>query len=252
MKPPMKLMTHIVAGYPNLKESEKIALAMAKSGASFIEIQIPFSDPIADGPTLIRANELSLQNGMTTKKAMTLVKNIKSQTTVPILIMTYFNIAFKYGLEKFCREAKEAGVYGFIIPDLPIDEEPYENYLGLCKKHNLHPVQVISPITPTRRLKLIAEIATGFIYCVSRYGTTGEKNALNPDLASYLKKVRKHINLPLALGFGISTPAQAKEAAKHADIVIIGSKFINLYDQTKTTSKTNKIKAIEKFIRTIL
>jgi tryptophan synthase alpha chain len=224
----INLMTHIIAGYPTLKESEKIALTMAKEGVSFVEIQIPFSDPIADGPTIMKANETALKNGITTKKALALVKRITRKTKTPILIMTYFNIAFKYGLAKFCREAQEAGVYGLIIPDIPLDEEPHENYLGLCKKHNLHPIQVISPITPERRLKLISKIASGFVYCVSRYGTTGENAALNPNLASYLAKARKHIKIPLALGFGISTPAQTKEAAKHADIVVIGSKIINL------------------------
>jgi tryptophan synthase alpha chain len=241
-------MTHIVAGYPSLKESTDIAKTMATTGTSFIEIQFPFSDPIADGKTILEANTKALAKGITTKKCFALTKDLAQNTDTPILIMTYFNIAFKYGLEEFCRKAQKSGVYGLIIPDIPIDEEPFENYIKLCKKYNLHPIQVISPITPPERLRKIAKIATGFIYCVSRYGTTGEKNTLNPDLRSYLAKVRKHIKIPLALGFGISTPAQAKEAARNADIIVIGSKILNLYDETPANTK---LKAIGNFIQKV-
>jgi tryptophan synthase alpha chain len=243
----MKLMTHIVAGYPTLKKSEKIALAMHKAGVSFLEIQIPFSDPIADGPTIMKANEVALKNGMTTQKTFELIKKLKKEIKIPILIMTYFNIPFNYGLEKFCKEAKKVGVYGLIIPDIPIDEEKHEHYIKLCKKHGLHPIQVISPITPDTRLKAISKVASGFVYCVSTYGTTGVKNKLSPNLKNYLTKVKTHINLPLAVGFGISTKAQAKLANKKADIVVIGSKIIDLYNRTKT----NKISTVENFLKSI-
>jgi tryptophan synthase alpha subunit len=239
-------MTHIVAGYPTLNESKKIALLMANECVKFIEIQIPFSDPIADGKTILKANTESLKNGTTPADCFKLMKEIHQKTTTPLLFMTYFNIAYSYGLEKFCKEAKKAGCYGLIIPDIPIDEENHENYLKLCNKYNLNPIQVISPITPEKRLKKLNKAAKGFVYCVSTTGTTGERKALQKNLKTYLQKVKKHIKLPIALGFGISTPHQVKEAKKHADIIVIGSKIINIYN------KSRKISDIKKFIQSIL
>lgn len=225
----MKLMTHIVAGYPTMKECEKIALTMAESGVSYIEIQFPFSDPIADGPTIMEANGKALSNGVTTKRCFDLVERLREKTDVPLLAMTYYNIAFRYGLEKFCRKAQKAGLYGLIIPDIPIDEEKYDHYLKICKKYSLHPIQVISPITPDERLKKIAKAASGFVYCVSSFGTTGERGKLNSDLRGYMNRVKKFIKTPLALGFGISNGEQAATASKYADIVVIGSKIINVH-----------------------
>jgi tryptophan synthase alpha subunit len=238
-------MTHIVAGYPSMKECEEIALCMAKSGVSFIEIQIPFSDPIADGPTIMEANEKSLLNGTTPEDCFELIKRLKNKIKTPILIMSYFNIPFNYGVEKFCKKAKEIGVYGLIIPDIPIDEEKHDHYIEICRKHNLHPIQVISPITTTGRLKKLKKVASGFVYCISTLGTTGERKELTPKLQDYLEKVRKIIKLPLALGFGISSEDQVLEASKYADIVVIGSKMINLY-------KSGKIEAVKRFLDQIL
>lgn len=239
-------MTHIVAGYPTPKESEKIALAMYESGVSFIEVQMPFSDPIADGPTIMKANEVALRNGMTTRKCLNLIKKLKKKIKIPILIMTYSNIAFSYGLEKFCKEAASAGVHGLIIPDMPIDEEKHENYIGFCRKYNLHPIQVISPITPPARLKAISKVSSGFVYCISTYGTTGTRSKLNPELEKYLENVKKYIKLPLAVGFGISTKEQAKLAGKKADIVVIGSKIIGLRNIAKIKSFLKGITNLQK------
>lgn len=225
------IMTHIVAGYPTLQESEEIALTMANSGASFIEIQIPFSDPVADGPTIAQANLEALQNGTTVEDSFQLMQRLKAQTAIPLLFMTYFNIPFAYGLEKFCKRAKEVGCYGLIIPDIPYDEESHDHYLALCKKYNLHAIQIVSPLTPPRRLKKIAKVASGFVYCVSRLGTTGAHQNLPPNLDEYIAKVRKHIKVPLALGFGISTSEQVRALTSKVDITVIGSKILNLYNE---------------------
>lgn len=241
----MRLMTHIVAGYPNFSESEKIALTMAKNGASFIEIQFPFSDPIADGPTILKANQVALEKGSTTEKSFQLLEKLSSKTDTPLLIMTYFNVAHAYGLEDFIKRAVKAGTYGLIIPDIPVDAESYDHFFSLCKKYKVHAVQVVSPLTPPARLKKIARHASGMLYCVASYGTTGERAKLNKQIASYLATVRKHIKIPLALGFGISTPEQAHQAAKHADIVVIGSKVINVYNN----SKKDKLQSVEQFIK---
>lgn len=244
----INLMTHVVAGYPSMDECEKIVLTMAEAGVSFVEIQIPFSDPIADGATIMQANKKALLNGVTPDDCFELIKRLKKKIKIPILIMTYFNIPFRYGLEKFCKKAREAEVYGLIIPDIPIDEEKYDHYLSACKRYNLHAIQIISPITPERRLRKIARAASGFVYCVSSFGTTGERSKFYLELSSYLKTVRKYIKLPLALGFGISNKKQVLTALKYADIAVIGSKMINLYD----LCTENKIAEVRKFLGHIL
>lgn len=236
-----KIMTHIVAGYPTLKKSEEIAMRMANCGVDFIEIQIPFSDPVADGPVIMRANQKALENGVKVEDCFGLMQRLshvhlsnhdkrnKETLAKPrFLFMSYFNILHHYGVEKFCKKARECGCYGLIIPDMPIDEEKYDHYLAICKKYKLMPILVISPLTSESRLKQLAKYAKGFVYCVSRYGTTGQTSNLNPHLASYLKKVRKYIKLPLAVGFGISKKTHMEAVWKHAEIAVIGSKIIEM------------------------
>lgn len=233
-------MTHIVAGYPNLKESEKIALTMAECGVDFIEIQIPFSDPVADGPTIMRANDIALKNGIKVKDCFELAKKIKKLKFLAkpeILFMSYFNVIFRYGIDGFCKRAKQGGCYGLIVPDMPIDEEKNEHYLASCKKYKLHPIQIISPLTTKSRLKKMAKIASGFLYCVSRYGTTGQSKDLNPKLKQYLKNVRKYFKIPLAVGFGISTKSHVEAVHKNAEIAVIGSRIINAIDKKENIKK---------------
>lgn len=226
-------MTHIVAGYPTLKKSEEIAMRMANCGVDFIEIQIPFSDPVADGETIMRANQKALENGVKVEDCFELMRRLAGKFLIKpkFLFMSYFNILHHYGLEKFCKKAKECGCYGLIIPDMPIDEEKYDHYLAICKKFGLMPILVISPLTSESRLKQLAKYAKGFVYCVSRYGTTGQASNLNPHLASYLKKVRKYIKLPLAVGFGIAKKEHMEAVWKHAEIAVIGSKIIEMVDK---------------------
>lgn len=244
----INLMTHVVAGYPRMKECEEIVLAMVESGVSYVEIQFPFSDPIADGPTIMHANEKALAQGITTDDCFALIKRLKRKINTPILIMTYFNIAFRYGLERFCKKAKECNVYGLIIPDIQIDEEKYDHYLEICKKYNLHAIQIVSPITTNARLRKISKAVSGFVYCVSTFGLTGTRKQLNPELNSYLKNVKKYIKLPLALGFGISNKDQVIAASKCADIVVIGSKIVNVCD----SCKGDKSIAVKGFLQEIL
>ncbi|MBU2102466.1 MAG: tryptophan synthase subunit alpha, partial [Candidatus Omnitrophica bacterium] len=223
-------------------ESKKIVQMMAESFVYYIEIQFPFSDPIADGKAIMEANHKALKSGMTTDKCFSLIEDLDIKT--PLLAMTYFNVAYAYGLERFCQKAQKVGLYGLIIPDIPIDEEKHEHYIALCKKYSLHPIQIISPITPEKRLKKLSKVASGFVYCVSDFGITGERSGLNPHLKSYLNRVRKHIKLPLALGFGISSAEQVEMASKYADIVVVGSKLINLH-------KEGGLSAIKAFLQKI-
>lgn len=225
-------MTHIVAGYPTLKESEEIAAVMLESGVSFLEIQIPFSDPVADGPVIMKANQKALENGVTPEDCFELMAKLQKKTKTPLLFMSYYNILFRYGLEKFCKRAKSVGCYGFIVPDAPIDEEPYEHYMETCKKYGIHPIQVLSPITPDERLKKIGKIASGFVYCVARTGTTGSLDGLPTELSAYLQRVRKFIKTPIALGFGISTPQDVLSALNVADIAVVGSALVRTYEES--------------------
>lgn len=226
-----KLMTHIVAGYPTLQECERLATAMVQDGVSYLEIQMPFSDPVADGKTIAAANQKALENGMTVEACFSLIKRLSSKIHIPIFLMTYFNIPFHYGLGKFCKKAKENGCKGLIIPDIPIDEEPCEHYISLCKKYELNSIQVISPLTTDSRLKKIAKAANGFVYCMARVGITGERKKLDKSISDYLDRVKSHIPLPLAVGFGISKMEHVKILAEKADIIVIGSKIMNLYTE---------------------
>lgn len=238
-------MTHIVAGYPDLKTSEKLLKLMADNGADFVEIQIPFSDPVADGPTIMQANQKSLEAGTKVEDCFELMrKAVTFGSETKFLFMTYFNIVHHYGVEKFCKKAADCGCYGLIIPDMPIDEEPQEKYLENCKKYGLKAVQIISPLTPERRLKMIAKVADGFVYCVSKFGTTGQASELNPQLSSYLKKVKEYIKLPLAVGFGISTRAHVEAVWRETEIAVIGSKIINILNEGG-----GDLKKVEEFMK---
>ncbi len=231
-----KLMTHIVAGYPSLNESFKIALTMAQNGAAYIEIQIPFSDPVADGPTIMAANQAALERGLKVQDCFDLMEKLAETFKVrklktKLLFMSYYNILHSYGVEKFCHEVAGLGCYGLIVPDIPFDEEAYEGYLKACGQSGVQAVQIVSPLTSVGRLKDLNRIAGDFVYCVSRFGTTGTGMKLSPNLQNYLQRVRKYLKRPLAVGFGISSPNQVKAVFKEAEIAVVGSRFIELYEQ---------------------
>jgi len=242
-----KLMTHIVAGFPSFKASRDIALMMVKNNVDFLEIQIPFSDPIADGKTIMQANQKALDKGITPKDCFKLAQEVIQTSNIPVLFMTYFNIIYNYGLEKFCKDCKKIGIFGLIVPDIPINEEKNEEYIKTCKKYGLHPIQVISPLTNEKRLKQLSKVISGFVYCVSSYGTTGEQTELNPKLKNYISKVKKYIKLPLAVGFGISNKKQVDAVCNVADVAVIGSKILNLYKD----SKGDKLKSVENFLKSL-
>ncbi len=203
------LMTHVVAGYPSLRESGEIVRAMADAGASIIELQIPFSDPIADGPTIMAANEAALANGVKVRDCLKLVETLSTKVSTPLLLMTYFNILYRYnhgrdGVRSFCRAAASAGVQGLIVPDLPPEEEHVEHYWEIARQSKLLPVPIVTPTTGRSRLSVIKPFTEdGFVYCVSTTGTTGARTALPKSLPNYIKQVRSALKLPVAVGFGI-------------------------------------------------
>lgn len=236
-------MTHIVGGYPSLEENEVMVELMAKSGVAFVEIQIPFSDPLADGPTIAHANQLAIDNGTTVEDCFQLMERLQKKVATPLLFMTYINIIFNYGIEEFCKRCGELGVYGLIVPDMPFHEEAFDQFLDACKRHDLHAIQVISPITPESRLKKICEVATGFIYSVATTGKTGAREEMDTDLINYLDRVRDFTDLPLALGFGISNRQMVEQALSKADIAVMGSALIK---------KTQEGANIEEFLTELI
>ncbi|MBI2636820.1 MAG: tryptophan synthase subunit alpha [Parcubacteria group bacterium] len=227
------LMTHIVVGYPTLDESRALVVAMAEAGADFIELQIPFSDPLADGPTLMQANQIALDGGVTVRAAMELMAELAPRVGIPLIFMTYFNIIHHYGVERFCADAAGAGARGLIVPDIPLDEEPQEHFISASELHKVTAVRLLSPASTERRLKLNAGLAKDFVYFVSRKGTTGAQSEFDPELQSHLKKVKQFITVPLAVGFGISKPEHLEVLKGHAEVAVIGSAMVNVYNQAE-------------------
>lgn len=234
------LMTHLVIGYPSLEITESLVKTM-ENGADFIELQIPFSDPIADGPTIMKACEKSLENGTKVKDAFIIMKTLSSQVSIPLLFMAYYNTVFKFGTEKFCEAAKAAGASGLIVPDIPIDEEPYEHFIASCRKFNLHNIQVVSPASTEDRLKKNAKVASGFVYCTAHQGITGVKNQLDPEIISYLNKVRTFFSIPIAVGFGISKRKHLEQLAPFADIAVVGSTIIEVINKSDSNNLEKNI-----------
>ena len=236
-----KIMTHIIIGFPSLKKSEELIDSMAKSGISMIELQIPFTDSLADGPVISKACEKALSNGVKVSDSFKLMKKVSDKyPNVNFYFMTYYNIIFNYGVDKFCKIAKKSGAKGLIVPDIPIDEEKNEKYYVSCKKNSIDPIFVVSPITPEKRLKEISKYAKGFLYCTSTTGTTGVREKINPKLKSYIKLLRKIFKMEIAVGFGISTKEHVKEVHKYADIAVIGSAVIKLIQDKFDVDKAER------------
>ncbi|HWP48208.1 MAG TPA: tryptophan synthase subunit alpha [Candidatus Limnocylindrales bacterium] len=240
------LMTHVVVGYPRLEETIRLVKAMEETGADLIELQMPFSDPVADGPTILIANKVSLDQGTKMRDCLRVMSQLSGEMEAPLLFMGYYNLIFNYGVEKFCQDAAKAGAQGLIVPDIPPDEESEEHYYEACNQYGLAPIIVVSPASTEKRLKMLANYARGFVYAVSRYGITGARAELAPELMDYLKRVRQLIHLPLAVGFGISKKEHIQALAPHAEIAVVGSALINLYNQLP---EGEKIEGIKKFIR---
>ena len=244
----MKLMTHVVIGYPTLINTFKIVKAMVDCGVDMIELQIPFSDPLADGPTIMRACEKSLENGTKVNDAFVLMKKLSGKVKIPLLFMAYYNTVFKYGTENFCRDAKATGAYGLIVPDMPIEEENQEHFFASCRRYNLHNIQVVSPASTEERLEKNAKVASGFVYFTAHQGITGVKEKLDSKLISNLKNLRKFFKVPIAVGFGISKRKHLEEIAPYADIAVIGSVIINVINKS---SKENIEQNIRNFVKNI-
>ncbi len=215
----------VTAGDPDLEVSEKIMLNMAKAGCDLIEIGIPFSDPIAEGPVIQEANLRSLSQGTTTDKVFELTKRISAQTDIPLVYMTYLNVLFKYGYDKFLQKARDAGISGVIIPDLPYEEK--EELQSVAVNYDMDVISLIAP-TSEDRIKMIASEAKGFVYTVSSLGVTGTRSEIKTDLESITAAIKEATDIPVAIGFGINTPEQAKKYSHIADGIIVGSAIVKI------------------------
>ena len=225
------LMPYFTLGYPDMQTSLDIIEACAANGADLIELGIPFSDPLADGPTIQRSTQIALQNGATLEKCLAGLEFLRQRgITIPLILMGYINPILSYGLEQFVSDAYSAGAHGFIIPDLPPDEAAVLQ--TLCKNSDLALIFLIAPNSPDERIKLVTEQSTGFVYLVSITGITGAREELPQDLQEFASRVRTFTDKPIAVGFGISTPEQARAVGEFADGVIIGSALIKAVTDT--------------------
>lgn len=218
----------ITCGDPDLETTAKIVREAVANGADLIELGIPFSDPTAEGPVIQGANIRALKGGVTTDKVFDLVRELRKDVTVPMVFMTYSNVVFSYGADKFISTCKEIGINGLILPDLPYEEK--EEFLPQCKKYGVDLIPLIAP-TSENRIAMIAKEADGFIYLVSSLGVTGTRSEISTDLKSIVDVIRQNTSVPCAIGFGISTPEQAKKMADIADGAIVGSAIIKIIDQ---------------------
>lgn len=210
----------ITCGDPDLETTGKAVRAAVENGADLIELGIPFSDPTAEGPVIQEANLRALQAGTTTDKIFDFVKDLRKDVTVPMVFMTYANVIFSYGAEKFISTCEQIGIDGLILPDLPFEEK--EEFLPLCRQYHVDLVSLIAP-TSENRVAMIAREAEGFIYLVSSLGVTGTRSEITTDLAPIIQTIRENAKVPVAIGFGISTPEQAKKMAAISDGAIVGS-----------------------------
>jgi tryptophan synthase alpha chain len=221
------LMTHIVLGYPSMDESRRVVEQMVEAGVDLMELQIPFSEPIADGPVILHANQKALAAGATVDKCLELASKLSREFPIPFLFMSYYNIAFVRGPERFAREMREAGLRGAIIPDLPYEEG--STLLDAMAREQLDPIFIYAPNTTDARMAQIAQRARGFIYCVARKGVTGAKTDFE-SLGDYLQRSRRHTQLPLALGFGVKDRRDVEAIKGRADIAVVGSETIRVID----------------------
>lgn len=223
------LMTHIVIGYPNFDDSMRVVESMVEAGVDIMELQIPFSEPIADGPVILHANQGSLQAGSTVERCMRFGEECAKRFDIPFLFMTYYNILFKFGVVAFAERMSESGLAGAIVPDLPPEEAG--EYLEVMDARGLAPIFIFSPNTSDQRMSEIAAVAKGLVYCVARKGVTGQSTSFSHELDQYLARCRAATDLPLALGFGVKDRDDVDYLRGRADLAVIGTRTIQIMEE---------------------
>ena len=224
------LVAYITCGDPDLDTSREVALAAIHAGAEVIELGVPFSDPVADGPVIQRASERALKHGTTLEHVLKLAAEIREHTqSAGLMVFSYLNPILRMGLEKFCKVARHAGIDGTLITDLPVEES--EDYLRAARKNDLATIFLAAPTSTDRRLKQIAQVSTGFLYAISRTGVTGARQQMPEDARGLVKRIRRFTKLPVAVGFGISTPEQFASVGKFAEGAVVGSAIVQRIEQ---------------------
>lgn len=238
----------VTAGDPDLETTKKLLFAMREAGADLIEIGIPFSDPVAEGPVIQEADERALASGATTDNIFDMVREIREQLTVPLVFMTYINPVYVYGTEKFAKRMKECGVDGIIVPDVPFEEK--QEIADIFRKEGQTLISMIAP-TSSDRVKMIAREAEGFVYCVSSLGVTGVRSEIGTGISKLIDQVREVSDIPCAIGFGISTPEQAKSMSEISDGAIVGSAIVRIVAEHGRESVSHVREYVEKMAEAV-
>jgi len=244
------LIAYLMVGYPNKKGTLSAVRGLVKGGVDIIELGMPFSDPLADGPVIQNASTVALQNGITVKQFFDIVKKIRKETKIPLILMTYTNLLYRKGYKKFMSAAKNAGIDGFILPDMSVDES--KDYLKAAHQNKSDTIFLISPNTNNQRLKRISKVCSGFLYLVSLYGTTGKQQKIQQYSIKAIKNTKKIVRnkIPVVVGFGVSSPSQARKFVKlGADGVIVGSAFLRLLQKSPSKKIESKIELFARSLK---
>lgn len=239
------LVTYIMAGDPSIEKTDEIVSALEEGGADIIELGIPFSDPLADGPTIQKASERALASGTTVSTVLNLVSKIRQRSEIPIVIMTYYNIIYKYGEKKFVYDAVSNGVDGVILPDLPPEEA--SDFITFARAGKLDTIFLIAPTSTDKRISIISKKSTGFIYYVSLTGVTGARESVHNSVRTMVEKIKKQTTKPIIVGFGISKPEQASKITDWSDGVVVGSAIVKIIE--KNDEYNNRCDAIKEFTK---
>ncbi|SHE86399.1 tryptophan synthase, alpha chain [Thermoanaerobacter uzonensis DSM 18761] len=237
------LIAFITAGDPDIETTYDIVLALEEAGADIIELGIPYSDPLADGPTIQASSQRALNKGVKIPDIMKIVEKIRLKSDIPLVYLVYYNSIFKYGIQKFLKESKDVGIDGLIIPDLPIEER--KDILEEADKYDIYLIPLVAP-TSKERIKLITQNGKGFVYCVSITGVTGAREDIETDIEEYMKTVSQYTNMPKAIGFGISTPEMAKKLKDFSDGIIVGSALVERI--AKGYNKSEMLQKVKSFV----
>ena len=240
------LVAYVTCGDPDLRTTREVALAAIDAGAEVIELGVPFSDPVADGPVIQRASERALKNGVSLEQVLGLAAEIRRESDAGLIVFTYFNPVLRMGVEKFAARGAEVGVDGALITDLPVEEA--SEYLGHMRRKNLATIFLAAPTSTDERLKSIAEASSGFVYAVSRTGVTGARKDLSEDAQKLVRRLRKFTKLPIAVGFGISEAEQFAAVGQYADAAVVGSAIVQVIERSPGT----EVKAVAEFIRAVV
>jgi len=238
------LVIYLTAGHPTLEDTGKLLAAVNRGGADVIELGVPFSDPLADGPVIQRASERGLKSGASLARILERLPRWRQEMEAPVILFTYYNPVLQYGLERFARDAARAGAAGALVLDLTPEEA--ESYIAAMRAQSLDTVFLAAPTSTDERLERLAPLSTGFLYLISRPGTTGERNEISRELGPLIERARRHTELPLAVGFGVSNPEQVREVTKDADAAVVGSALVRAIEDRYAAGGPD---AIEHFVR---